>query len=108
MTKKEIVEYATATVVLVAAIISANAYLAKASDLKLVEMRLDQKIVSDAIIQVEARKYQILDRNANARNCSDIKDEREKTDCRSQERMLQDLNRKYEILIKETTTKGAQ
>lgn len=38
-------------------------YFAKAEDLKLVELRLEQKIISDQLYQTQQRVWQLEDRN---------------------------------------------
>jgi len=101
MNKKETIQIAVALTVFIGAIIGVNAHFAKASDLELVAMRLEQKIVSDASMQIEARKWQLLDRNT-ARDCSDIKNERDKDECRALEQKVRELDRKNQILMEKT------
>lgn len=101
MDKKEVIQAILSVAALVGIVISANAYLAKASDLELVSMRLEQKIVSDAAMQTEARKWQLLDRN-NARDCADIKLEKDREECRNLEYKIRELDKKNQFLIEKT------
>jgi hypothetical protein len=101
MSKADMIQVAATLVVLVGAAIGVNTHFAKAADLELVAMRLEQKIVSDATMQTEARKWQLLDRNA-ARDCQDIKTERDRDECRALEQKIRELDRKNQILIEKT------
>ena len=101
MGKKECIQMGVALIVIIGAIVGVNAHFAKASDLELVAMRLEQKIVTDASMQIEARRWQLLDRNT-ARDCSDIKNEREKDECRSLEQKIRELDKRNQILMERT------
>lgn len=100
MTKKDWIQTVSFFIIIFSALFSANSYLAKASDLQLVQMRLDQKIISDAINQTQDRKWKLLDRNNNVKDCNEIKDERDKEECRKQEQQLKTLEKQYEVIIK--------
>jgi len=104
MEKKECLQIAVALIVIVGAIVGFNTHFAKASDLELVAMRLEQKIVSDASMQTEVRKWQLLDRN-NARDCSDIKNEKDKEECRTLEQKIKEFDKRNQILMEKTTIK---
>jgi len=101
MDKKDWIQAASFFLIVFGALFSANTYLAKASDLQLVQTRLDQKIVSDTINQTQDRQWKLLDRNG-VKNCNDIKDERDKEECRKQEQLLKNLEKQYEIIIRKT------
>lgn len=101
MGKKDLIQVAATLIVLVSAAIGVNAHFAKAADLELIAMRLEQKIVSDAAMQVEARRWQLLDRNS-ARDCQDIKTERDRDECRALEQKIRELDKKNQILIERT------
>lgn len=103
MNRKELVEYIIALMALVSMIFGANAYLAKASDLELTQMRLDQKIISDAIRDTDNRRYQLLDRNNNVADCNQIKNERDREECRKADQNLKILEKQHQILIEKTT-----
>lgn len=99
MDKKDWIQLVSFFLIIFSALFSANAYLAKASDLQLVQLRLDQKIISDTINQTQDRQWKLLDRN-NVKSCNDIKDERDKEECRKQEQLLKNLEKQYEVVIK--------
>lgn len=99
MNKKDCLQMAVALIAIVGTIIGINSHFAKAADVELLSMRLEQKIVSDASMQTEARMWQLLDRNNNARDCNEIKNEKDKTECRSLEQKLKELEKRNNILI---------
>jgi hypothetical protein len=99
MNKKDIIQAITFFVFVFGALFSANSYLAKASDLQLVQLRLDQKIVSDAINQTQDRHWKLIDRH-NVKSCDEIKDERDKEECRKQDQQLKNLEKQYDVIIK--------
>lgn len=99
MEKKECLQIAVALIVITGAIVGFNAYYAKASDVELLSMRLEQKIVSDASMQTEARIWKLLDRNDEAKDCASIKNEKDREECRSLEQKLRELERRNNILI---------
>jgi hypothetical protein len=104
MNKKDLLQIGVFLIAIIGAVVGFNTYFAKAADLKLVDMRLEQKIVSDASMQTEARKWQLLDRN-NVRDCSDIKNEKDKEECRSLEQKIKEFDRRNQILMEKTTIK---
>lgn len=59
---KKYLTIAVSVLVLISAIVGANEYLAKASELELVSMRLDQKILSDRLYNLQSRVWAIEDR----------------------------------------------
>ena len=74
-------------------------YFAKADDLKLVEMRLDQKIVSDQMSQIQGRVWQLEDRN-QGKPCSDWKMQDEKDEYRKLQEQLKQLQERQKKLMK--------
>lgn len=67
--KKDIIQVAIGIIAILGTILGSMNYFAKAADLKLVEFRLEQKIVSDQIVQMQQRLWQLEDRNYGA-DCS--------------------------------------
>lgn len=59
---KKYLAIAVSILVLISAIVGANEYLAKASELELVSMRLDQKILNDRLYNLQNRVWAIEDR----------------------------------------------
>ena len=104
MEVKNLIQIGGFLITFIVAIIGINTYFAKAADLKLVDMRLEQKIVSDASIQTEARKWQLLDRN-NVRDCPEIKNEKDKEECRNLEQKIKEFDKRNQILMEKTTIK---
>lgn len=60
---KAILEPIIALAAVVGIVLGGMAYFAKADDLQLVELRLDQKIVSDQVRQVQQRVWTLEERN---------------------------------------------
>ncbi len=104
MSKKECLQMAVALITIIGAIVGVNAYFAKASDLELVEMRLEQKIITDASMQTEARMWKVLDRNDNAKSCTDIRDDKDKEECRSLEQKVRELDKRNKVLMEKVPT----
>lgn len=65
--KKDLLQTALSLIALVSLILGGMAYFAKADDLKLVELRLDQKITNDQIMQLQNRLWQLEDRHDGKR-----------------------------------------
>ena len=99
MDKKEIIQTIIGVTVIIGAIVSATAYFAKADDVNLIAQRLEQKIVSDASYQMDQRKWQILNRNEKAKECTEIKDERDRDECRTLEKKIKELDRLNEMYM---------
>ena len=66
---------------LIASVAGALEYFAKDSDLVLVQLRLEQKILADERSQVQQRIWQLDDRN-QARACNEYPNEVDKCECR--------------------------
>lgn len=62
---KDFIQTAIGVCTLIAITLGGMAYFAKADDLRLVELRLEQKVVGDAVYQLQARMWQLEDRNGN-------------------------------------------
>lgn len=74
-------------------------YFAKADDLRMVELRLDQKIVSDQVSQIQVRIWQLEDRN-QGRPCTEWKSPDEKQEYRALQIKLEELKKQQDRLIK--------
>jgi hypothetical protein len=81
MTAKDWVLLAVAMTVLMGSTVTAVEYFAKDADLVLVAQRLEQKIQSDQMWQVQQRLWQLEDRN-QARECDQYRNEADKGECR--------------------------
>ena len=73
-------------------------YFAKAEDLQMVEMRLDQKIVGDVVSQTQQRIWTLEDRN-QGKPCSDWKSEDEKAEYRKLKEQLKMMEEKQKIMM---------
>lgn len=93
MTLKDGILAAVAVTVLMGSAVTAVEYFAKDADLALVAQRLEQKIQSDQMWQVQQRLWQLEDRN-QARECDQYRNEPDKSECRL-------LKLKLEILKQE-------
>lgn len=102
MKRKEVIEIVIALCVMVSMIVGALNYLAKASDLQLVEMRLDQKIVSDQIHQIQERIWQLQDRNYGP--CNNWTNQKDKDEYRKLQEEIEMLKKRRDALINRTMT----
>ena len=100
MKRKETIEIVIAFCVIVGMIVGALNYLAKASDLQLVEMRLDQKIVSDQILQLQQRIWQLEDRNYGP--CTNWTNQKDKDEYRKVQEEIEILKKRRDALINKT------
>ena len=75
------------------------AYFAKAEDLKLVELRLDQKIVSDQVAQIQSRIWQLEDRN-QGKPCVEWRAQDERDEYRRLLEQLKLLQEKQKAMMK--------
>lgn len=96
---KDILQIIIAFGVICGIVVGGLAFFAKADDLKMVEMRLDQKIVSDQIQQIQTRIWTLEDRN-QGKPCSDWKNQDEKTEYRKLSDQLKQLDEKQKNLMK--------
>lgn len=103
MNRKEILEVIVAAFVLVGMVVGAVNYLAKASDLQLVEMRLDQKIVTDQIYQLQQRIWQLQDRNYGP--CANWTNQKDKDEYRKLQEEIETLKKRRDALIERTMKK---
>ncbi len=99
--RKSIIEGIIALGVLVSMVVGGLAYFAKADDLRLVEMRLEQKVVSDAIMQVSQRIWQLEDRHRAEGACVNWTDQRDKQEYRQLQLQLEQLKARQQQLIKQ-------
>lgn len=97
--KKPILETIIALTILAGSMWGAAAYFAKASELEIIEARLDQKIVSDAIQQISHRMWQLEDRNGG-RDHSQWSDQKDRDEYRKLQLQLESLRKKYDILMR--------
>lgn len=65
MKPSEVGQYVLAILVVTGMALSAISYFASAKDLKQVEQRLEQKILSDSILQISQRIWSLEDRHKN-------------------------------------------
>lgn len=100
MKRKDIIEIVVTVCIMVGMVVGALNYLAKASDLQLVEMRLDQKIVSDQIMQLQQRIWQLQDRNYGP--CTNWTDQKDKDEYRKIEAEIEMLKKRRDALINRT------
>lgn len=81
MINKDLIQTVIAICTLIAIVFSGMAYFAKADDLRMVELRLDQKITNDQIMQLQNRLWQLEDRH-DTKKCEEwpqsIKEEHRK------------------------------
>ena len=100
MKRKDIIEIVIAVCILVGMIVGGLNYLAKAEDLQLVEMRLDQKIVSDQIMQLQEQARWL--ENKNYGPCVNWTNKRNKDEYQKLQEQIEMLKRKRDALINRT------
>jgi len=74
-------------------------YFAKASDLELVELRLEQKIASDAILQINQQIWQLEDRHGG-KPCAEWESQRDRDQYRMLKLKLETLKKRHEEALK--------
>jgi len=97
--KRAIIEVIIALTVIAGTLWGVNEHFAKASDLRQVEVRLDQKIISDSIQQLYHRMWQLEDRNGGL-DCSLWKNQKDKDEYRRLQLQLEELKKRHDLLIK--------
>jgi len=100
MKRKEIIEMVIAVFVIIGMVVGALNYLAKAEDLQLVEMRLDQKIISDQIMQLQQQTRWL--ENQNYGPCINWPNKRDKDEYQKLLEQIEMLKRKRDALINKT------
>jgi membrane peptidoglycan carboxypeptidase len=76
------------------------AYFAKAADLELVQLRLDQKIVSDQMYDTDKQIWILEERNRAYADCRQWPDERDREQYRKLKAQQEELQKKQDRLLK--------
>jgi hypothetical protein len=89
------------TLAMVTGIVAAGlAYFAKAADLELVQLRLDQKIVADQAFDLQRQIWALEDRNKSYADCRQWPDERDRDQYRRLKVQLDESQKRQEQLLK--------
>jgi hypothetical protein len=96
---KAILEGIVALCVLVGMLVGAHAYFAKAQDLKLVEFRLEQKIINDQGNYIQQRMWALEDRNGGP-NCATWRNARDREEYRRLLLELKKIQERRKQLVK--------
>lgn len=98
MSAKDRLQAAVAMIVLIGAVWGGLSYFAKAEDLRLVEQRLDQKIVFDQVMDTKKLMAVIEERN---RSCHSINewDQRDRDEYKRLQDNLEELKKRRDILL---------
>jgi hypothetical protein len=102
MNKKDIAQLVVAVIVILGAALGAIEYFAKADELELVDMRLEQKIVGDSISNLTRQMWQLEDKYGN-KNCSTWSDPRDRERYRNLNLQLEQLKKKQDAIIRKQT-----
>ena len=97
--KKDIIQLAIGIVAILSILLGAMNYFAKADDLKLVELRLDQKIVSDRIQQTQQRIWQLEDRHGG-KPCGEWSTPTDRDEYRKLKEEVERMKREQELLMR--------
>jgi len=82
-------------------VLGAVNYFAKASDVELVQLRLEQKIVSDQQFSVQQQIWNLEDRNRQyGTDCSKWPDERDRRQYKELKAQYDQLDQKQKVLMK--------
>ena len=100
MNTKELLQCIIGVGVLSGMIVGGISYFAKAYDVELVEMRLDQKIITDQVQQTQQRVWQLEDRYGE-RPVITWPDVDDKKEYRRLKESLDVLKQKRDVLLKE-------
>ena len=77
------------------------AYFAKAADLELTQLRLDQKIVGDQLLETQKAIWALEERNVNhSSDCSRWPDARDREQYKKLKAQQEELQKKQDALIK--------
>ncbi len=82
--------------IIVGMVVAAISYFASAKDLHFVQIQLDQKIVTDSILQTKQKMWQLEDRNKRSTNSEVWSDDRDKKDYRELQQDLEMLKKRYD------------
>jgi predicted nucleic acid-binding Zn-ribbon protein len=80
-------------------VLGAINYFAKAEDLQLVELRLDQKIMSDQVMQIQQRIWQLEDRY-KGRPCSEWSDQADRDEYRKLQMRVDELKKRQDKMMR--------
>jgi len=99
MSLKDWLQTSIAVCVLAGFAWGAVTYFAKAADLEMVELRLDQKLVFDSIMNYQQRMWQLEDRNGN-KPCHEWSSPQDKEEYRRLQVQLEEQKKKQDKLMK--------
>ena len=105
MKKKDIIEIIALAVVIFGAVWAGIAYFASAKDLKLVEMRLDLKIIGDSIMTVNEQIWKLEDKYPG-QACSTWNDNADREKYRRLKLQRDALQKKQDTIINKQIEDG--
>jgi hypothetical protein len=105
MGRKELFEAIIAVGIIIGMIFSATAYFATAQDLKLVDLRLENKVVNDNLRDTRQMMWQLEDRYPGRPDCSTWEVEGDKKRYRILQEQLKSLELQRGIIMKESKGK---
>jgi hypothetical protein len=106
MTKKEIIEIIVGLGIIIGMVIGTTTYFATAKDLKLVDMRLEQKIVNDNIRDTQQLMWQIENRYPGQPDCTTWSNPADRDQYRRYQQQLEELKLQRENQVKQFKGKG--
>jgi hypothetical protein len=104
MTKKNILEIIIAFIVIFGAAFGAVTYFASAKDLNLVDMRLEQKIVGDGILNLTLQMGQLKAKHNN-QPCSVWTNHQDRQNYERMRLQVEQLKKKQDYIIEQQTKK---
>jgi len=81
MKTKDILQLVISVGLIIGMVVGAITYFATAKDLQLTQVRLEQKIMGDAVLDIQKRMWALEDRNGGS-DCSKWKNEKDKAEYR--------------------------
>jgi hypothetical protein len=98
---KSILEPIIALAAVIGIVVGGMAYFARASELKMVEMRLDQKIVGDQLYETQKAVRDLEERNLkNTSDCSKWPDARDRESYKKLKVQEEELQKKKDHLMR--------
>ncbi len=104
--KKSIIEVIVGLLVIIGAVFGGVSYFATASELQVVESRLEQKILSDTILQLSQRMWQLEDRHGGP-DTHRWANQRDREEYRRLQLQIEKLKKQFNyILLKQKKGRG--
>lgn len=99
MSTKDRLQALVALIIIMGAVWGGISYFAKADDLRMVELRLDQKIVFDQVMDAKKQMWAIEERNKSCKSLGEW-DARDRDEYKRLQSNLEELQKRRDQLLK--------